>query len=177
MKERVLVTMRVSHSRTAPKPAGPTVLELWQRGKRRLARAKLFYGHGTDNPGDDAAALLAHALGKDLLTDALLARRRGAARVAAYEALLERRMRERIPSAYLTGRTLVRRAPDPRRRARAGAALAAGRADRAAVRAVRRPGPRARDARRRHRFRLHRDRLRARLPARARRRVDVSPTR
>lgn len=80
------------------------MLELWQRGKRRLARAKLFYGHGTDNPGDDAAALLAHALGKDLLTDALLARRPGAARVAAYEALLDRRIRERVPTVYLTGR-------------------------------------------------------------------------
>ncbi len=80
------------------------MLELWQRGTRRLARAKLFYGHGTDNARDDAAALLAHALGKELLTEAMLPRRPGARRVAAFRALLDRRIHERVPTVYLTGR-------------------------------------------------------------------------
>jgi ribosomal protein L3 glutamine methyltransferase len=71
---------------------------------RRLARARLHYGHGTDNPRDDAAALVFHALGLAHESapqsyrlpvspnDALRAR-----------ALVARRIAERLPSAYLTG--------------------------------------------------------------------------
>ena len=71
---------------------------------RRLARARLHYGHGTDNPRDDAAALVFHALG--LAHDSaphsyrLPVSTRGAARARA---LIERRIVERLPSAYLTG--------------------------------------------------------------------------
>ncbi len=77
---------------------------LLDRDAARLASARLHYGHGTDNPRDDAAALVFHALG--LAHDSapasyrLPVRRRDAARV---EALVERRIRERMPSAYLTG--------------------------------------------------------------------------
>jgi ribosomal protein L3 glutamine methyltransferase len=74
--------------------------------ERRLARAPLAYGHGTDNPRDEAAALVFHA-----------ARFPHAAAPAAYRWALPRRARqelarlvarriaERIPSAYLTGVT------------------------------------------------------------------------
>jgi ribosomal protein L3 glutamine methyltransferase len=73
---------------------------------RRLARAGLVYGHGTDNPWDDAAALVFHCGGL-----------RHADAPAAYEvalsveqrrnlrALVLRRIEERVPSAYLTGVT------------------------------------------------------------------------
>jgi ribosomal protein L3 glutamine methyltransferase len=74
----------------------------WASG--RLTRARLHYGHGTDNPRDDAAALVFHALG--LAHDSaphsyrLPVTPRGAARARA---LIERRISERLPSAYLTG--------------------------------------------------------------------------
>ncbi len=73
---------------------------------RRFARAQLAYGHGTDNPWDEAAALVFHAGGL-----------RHADAPAAYEAVLDlaqrrqlralvqRRIEERVPAAYLTGVT------------------------------------------------------------------------
>lgn len=70
----------------------------------RLARARLHYGHGTDNPRDDAAALVFHALGlahESAPASYLLpVTARQAGRAAR---LVERRVRERMPSAYLTG--------------------------------------------------------------------------
>jgi ribosomal protein L3 glutamine methyltransferase len=74
----------------------------WAAG--RLAKARLHYGHGTDNPRDDAAALVFHALGlaheSAPASYRLPVSGRGAARARG---LVERRIRERLPSAYLTG--------------------------------------------------------------------------
>jgi ribosomal protein L3 glutamine methyltransferase len=81
-----------------------TVAALIERGARRLARARLHYGHGTDNARDEAAALVWHALGLPALTPALYARRVGLRAAAAVAALLTRRIRERIPAVYLTRR-------------------------------------------------------------------------
>jgi ribosomal protein L3 glutamine methyltransferase len=70
----------------------------------RLARSRLHFGHGTDNPRDDAAALVFHALG--LAHASAPASYRfavGPADAARAVALVERRIRERVPSAYLTG--------------------------------------------------------------------------
>jgi ribosomal protein L3 glutamine methyltransferase len=78
---------------------------LLERSARRLARARLHFGHGTDNARDEAAALVWHAL--RLPRRAPPARyRRGvpAAAVARLEALLARRIGERIPAVYLTQR-------------------------------------------------------------------------
>ncbi len=68
-------------------------------------RAKLHYGHGTDNAHDDAAALVLHAL--ELPPDAaagLLRKRVPVGRLEHLEALLQRRIRERVPVVYLTQR-------------------------------------------------------------------------
>lgn len=76
-----------------------------ERGRRRLQRAHLHFGHGTDNARDDAAALLWHVM--DLPPDAGAAalRRVVPPRVQAqYDALLGRRIRERVPAVYLTQR-------------------------------------------------------------------------
>jgi len=52
------------HTRLRAVRAPPTITvrELIARGARRLHRARLFYGHGTDNAWDEAAALTLHAL-------------------------------------------------------------------------------------------------------------------
>jgi ribosomal protein L3 glutamine methyltransferase len=78
-----------------------TVADLAASAARRLKRAGVFFGHGTDNATDEGAALVLHALG--LPFDAQLSKRRvSAAHREAVEALLRRRIDERIPLAYLT---------------------------------------------------------------------------
>src|SRR5215467_2516866 len=83
---------------------GQTAAELIGSVARRLRRARVFFGHGTDNARDEAAALVLHALGLPPVGGAALYRRRvsraGAARAGA---LLARRISERRPAAYLTG--------------------------------------------------------------------------
>jgi ribosomal protein L3 glutamine methyltransferase len=76
------------------------------RGAARLRRARVFFGHGTDNARDEAAALVLHALGLPHAGSAALYRRRvGRAAQQRAQELLNRRIRERIPAAYLTGVT------------------------------------------------------------------------
>jgi ribosomal protein L3 glutamine methyltransferase len=76
------------------------------RGAARLARARVFFGHGTDNARDEAAALVLHALGLPHSGSAALYRRRvGRPAQQRVRQLLARRIRERIPAAYLTGVT------------------------------------------------------------------------
>ena len=83
-----------------------TVGTLIARGAIRLARARVFFGHGTDNARDEAAALVLHALGLPHAGSAALYRRRvGRAAQQRAQQLLNRRIRERIPGAYLTGVT------------------------------------------------------------------------
>ena len=88
------------------KPPSPRVGTLLDRAARRLERARLHYGHGTANARDDAAAIVFHALG--LAHDSapasygLRVSPRDAARA---DALVARRIEERLPSAYLTGVT------------------------------------------------------------------------
>ena len=95
-----------------------TVGALIESGARRLARARVFFGHGTDNARDEAAALVLHALG--VPHDRAASRYRGRVSRADQErvrALFARRVRERIPAAYLTGTTWfagIRLNVDPR---------------------------------------------------------------
>jgi ribosomal protein L3 glutamine methyltransferase len=83
-----------------------SVRSLIARGAAQLTRARVFFGHGTDNARDEAAALVWHALRLPRAGGAELYRRgvaaAGQARVAA---LLARRIAARIPAAYLTGTT------------------------------------------------------------------------
>jgi ribosomal protein L3 glutamine methyltransferase len=92
--------------RAAPSTRAKTVGELVAWAERRLARAPLHYGHGTDNPLDEAGALVFHALGiahdEAPRAYARAVQPEGVRRAVE---LVSRRIRERVPSAYLTGRT------------------------------------------------------------------------
>jgi ribosomal protein L3 glutamine methyltransferase len=81
------------------------VAQLLGRAQRRLQRARLHYGHGTDNARDDAAALVWHALQLPLVPSARqLARPATTAQLRRLGQLLHRRIRERVPAVYLTQR-------------------------------------------------------------------------
>jgi ribosomal protein L3 glutamine methyltransferase len=77
--------------------------ELIASATRRLKRARVHFGHGTDNARDEAVALVLHVM--KLPHDApvrVLARRVSAAQRARFEALLKRRIADRVPLPYLT---------------------------------------------------------------------------
>ena len=95
---------RLSHTKPAAVPA-LTVGAAIERCSRAMRRARLHFGHGTDNARDEAAELvffvagIDHAEGGGAYGRPLTARRR-----ARIEELLQRRIDERIPLAYLTHR-------------------------------------------------------------------------
>ena len=83
-----------------------TVGDLIQRGARRLKRAKVFFGHGTDNALDDAAALVLHALKlRHDAAPAIYSKPVSPSARKRVEELISRRIEERIPAVYLTGET------------------------------------------------------------------------
>ena len=80
--------------------------EALERCARALRRARVHFGHGTDNARDEAAELvffaagLDHDLGANAYSKPLTARR-----IALIDGLLERRIAQRIPLPYLTHRS------------------------------------------------------------------------
>jgi ribosomal protein L3 glutamine methyltransferase len=73
-----------------------TLGELIRRTEKRLRAARLHYGHGTDNPHDEAAFLVLRGLG--LPFDADLGKPADPAKI---EHLVRKRIEERTPAAYL----------------------------------------------------------------------------
>jgi ribosomal protein L3 glutamine methyltransferase len=98
------VMRRLSHTRPEPQPA-ETVGAAIERCARALARARVHFGHGTDNARDEAAELvfyvarLPHEQGSAVYGKPLTRRRS-----ALIDALLEKRIKQRMPLAYLTHR-------------------------------------------------------------------------
>jgi ribosomal protein L3 glutamine methyltransferase len=95
---------RLSHTpraAAAPETVGAAI----DRCARALMRARVHFGHGTDNARDEAAeivfyaARLPHEMGS-----AAYARPLSAARRARVDALLKQRIERRVPLAYLTHR-------------------------------------------------------------------------
>ena len=73
-----------------------TLGELIGSTEKRLKAARLHYGHGTDNARDEAAFIVLRGLG--LPFDADLSGPAGPRRV---ETLIQKRIRQRVPAAYL----------------------------------------------------------------------------
>jgi ribosomal protein L3 glutamine methyltransferase len=73
-----------------------TLEDLIEKTEKRFKAARLHYGHGTDNARDEAAFLVLRGLG--LPFDADLS---GPADPRRVQLLIDRRIQERIPAAYL----------------------------------------------------------------------------
>lgn len=88
---------------TSKPPRTPTDFIDW--AEQRFRKAGLFYGHGTDNPGDEAAFLVLGALNLPFSGgSAALKRPLPEETRARLEALVDRRISERRPVAYLIRR-------------------------------------------------------------------------
>ncbi len=90
------------------RPIGPpvSVRALIEQGARRLRRAKVFFGHGTDSAFDESAALVFHALGLSQEAGSKVYAKRVSVRAQQdVQALIARRIKERVPVVYLTGET------------------------------------------------------------------------
>ena len=82
-----------------------TITDLVRWGAARLDEARVVFGHGTDNALDEALALVLHAAGlRPGALESLFASRLTTAERRAAVDLIVRRIRERIPAPYLTGR-------------------------------------------------------------------------
>jgi ribosomal protein L3 glutamine methyltransferase len=82
-----------------------SVQQLIARGARRLTRARVFFGHGTDNAWDESAALVWHVLRLPAPSARIYARATSAVQQRQARDLISRRIRERTPAVYLTGET------------------------------------------------------------------------
>jgi ribosomal protein L3 glutamine methyltransferase len=89
-------------------PAGACTLQhLLEQAADNFAAADLYFGHGTDNPWDEAVALALHALELGWDADAsILEWMLSEEEVRRIVSLCERRISERFPAAYITGKAL-----------------------------------------------------------------------
>ena len=82
-----------------------TITDLVRWGASRLDEAGVVFGHGTDNAVDEALALVLHAAGlRPGAPESLFASRLTTPERRAAVELIVRRIRERMPAPYLTGR-------------------------------------------------------------------------
>ncbi len=81
-----------------------TIEDYLQEVALKLDAAGLCYGHGTDNPSDEAFYLIYGFLGIDFTDVGAGQRVLDAQQLESLEALLKSRIDERVPTAYLLGR-------------------------------------------------------------------------
>lgn len=81
-----------------------SIRDFFRWGASEFLAAKLFYGHGTDNPWDEAEQLVLHAIHlQPPLSDEWLDARLTRVERERVVANIQRRIEERIPAAYITG--------------------------------------------------------------------------
>ncbi|AOJ01569.1 protein-(glutamine-N5) methyltransferase, ribosomal protein L3-specific [Burkholderia mayonis] len=87
---------------TSPSPFR-TVRDLVRYAVSRFSKAKLAFGHGSDNAFDEAVYLVLHTLHLPLDTlEPFLDARLSPDEIGAVLAVIERRATERVPAAYIT---------------------------------------------------------------------------
>jgi ribosomal protein L3 glutamine methyltransferase len=102
-RERAGAVAESSPIAAAPVPV--TVAQLISFAAERFAHAELWFGHGTDNAVDEAAELVFFAAGlRHDDADEVYGQTLKAAQRSKALGLIERRIRERVPAAYLTHR-------------------------------------------------------------------------
>jgi len=81
-----------------------TIQQCIDIGEELFTNARLFFGHGTDKAADEALWLVFYQLGLSWdIEDAVLKETVSKSNYDALMVLYERRIKERIPAAYLTG--------------------------------------------------------------------------
>ena len=82
-----------------------TITDLVRWSAARLDEARVVFGHGTDNAVDEALVLVLHAAGlRPGAPESLFASRLTTLERRSAVEMIARRIRERIPAPYLTGR-------------------------------------------------------------------------
>ena len=80
-----------------------TLTELIDAAEQRLLQAGVAFGHGTDNPWDEAALLLAHSLDMARITENLLPLRMTSSEAKVFCDLLLQRIEQRIGRCHRYG--------------------------------------------------------------------------
>lgn len=82
-----------------------TIRDFLRWGMSQFSANNLYFGHGTDNAWDDAVALLCHAINLDnRVNDSVLDAKLTKAERKEVLHLFKRRIKERKPAPYITGR-------------------------------------------------------------------------
>jgi len=85
-----------------------TLRDVLRHAVTRFNTAQLYFGHGSDNPFDEAAYLLLHTLKLPLdRLEPFLDARLTATEIETLLTLIERRTQDRVPVAYLTNEALL----------------------------------------------------------------------
>lgn len=88
---------------TVPAVEKMLVEQILQKASEKLEEAYVYCGHGTDNTWDEACLLLLHALGLERADESILQQQLSEAELLSFEALIDRRITEQVPAAYLIG--------------------------------------------------------------------------